>query len=564
MKKIFSLLLICVLAFSTLSNLVVDAAEKNTGTLTIHKFEQEKEGITDEDGKAKGTEGDGSANQEVSKDAKPLKDVTFEIKQIESFEKISNDGKVAKEDVKLVENAKPIQVTTNDEGVAVFPDLPLGRYEVKEVAGPSHVNLNKDTYKVDIPMTSKDGKELNYDVHIYPKNETKRGAIELTKKGAEGKALAGAEFTLFKKDNEGKGIVYKEGLVSGTDGKIRVQGLEYGDYYFEEQKAPEGYITSKAKHEFSITESGTINEDGTITSGKVELVTVDNFKEPTIEKSINGDAKSLVINPDTDYNYDIKTLIPENIKDYKKYIVTDILDERLLIKGKPVVKIDGKEVDASVVEVVVDGQKVTATIKDFSKVDGKELHLQITAQIKEGVEPDVKIPNTATIDFTNNEDVIKVGKPSEEVIVTPTLGNIVLTKVDGKDHKALEGAEFKLLDKDGNIVKVKGEEVTGTSDAKGLITWNNLPYGSYQIVETKAPTYTKEDGTTGSYQKLRDPIQIKIDAENKTIELTVENNKNGWIIPATGGMGTVVFTVVGLLLMAAAAVIFFRRKTVNN
>ena len=30
-------------------------------------------------------------------------------------------------------------------------------------------------------MTSEDGKVLTYDVKIYPKNETKRGAVELTK-----------------------------------------------------------------------------------------------------------------------------------------------------------------------------------------------------------------------------------------------------------------------------------------------------------------------------------------------------------------------------------------------
>ncbi len=35
--------------------------------------------------------------QTVPEDAKPLEGVTFEIKRIESFEKISNDGTVIKE-----------------------------------------------------------------------------------------------------------------------------------------------------------------------------------------------------------------------------------------------------------------------------------------------------------------------------------------------------------------------------------------------------------------------------------------------------------------------------------
>ncbi len=52
---------------------------------------------------------------------------------------------------------------------------------MKEVAGPPHVNLNPNTYTVDIPLTNKEGKVLNYDVHMYPKNEIKRGAVDLIK-----------------------------------------------------------------------------------------------------------------------------------------------------------------------------------------------------------------------------------------------------------------------------------------------------------------------------------------------------------------------------------------------
>lgn len=42
-----------------------------------------------------------------------------------------------------------------------------------------------------------------------------------------------------------------------------------------------------------------------------------------------------------------------------------------MIQGKPIVKIDGAEVNASIVEVAIEGQKVTATVKDFTKLDGK-------------------------------------------------------------------------------------------------------------------------------------------------------------------------------------------------
>ncbi|OTY34130.1 adhesin [Bacillus thuringiensis serovar pingluonsis] len=554
MKKLFSMLLILVFTFAMMPSTFANAASRSTGTLTIHKYEQEKDGTP-------GAEGDGSANQTVPADAKALPGVTFEIKQIASFEKITNDGTIAKESVTPVTTATPIQVTTDANGQAVFPDLPLGRYEVKEVAGPAHVNLNPNTYTVDIPMTDKEGKGLNYDVHMYPKNEIKRGAVELTKTGAGDKVLAGAEFSVFKED----GTEVQKGLVSGADGKIRVQGLEYGKYYFQETKAPTGYVIDPTKHAFSITESGTVNADGTITSGAIVPVAIKNFEEPTIDKKINGDSENAPMNPNKEHTYDIKTLIPEDIKEYKNYVVKDVLDDKLTIVGTPIVKIDGVEVDASVVEVVVEGQKVTATVKDFSKLDGKkQFHLQIATKIKEGFPAGTQIQNKANIDFTNKNDVTGE-KESKPTTVTVTTGSIALTKVDGEDAtKTLQGAEFELRDKDGKVVVVEGKEVKGVSDANGAIQWNNIPYGEYQVVETKAPTYTKEDGTTGSYQLLKDPIDLTVDADHQAIKLNVENNKSGWVLPTTGGMGTVLFTVVGLLLMAAAAFVFFRKKTVNN
>ncbi|EMY4795365.1 TPA: SpaH/EbpB family LPXTG-anchored major pilin [Bacillus pacificus] len=548
MKRIFSLLLICVLAVSTLMNMTVSAESRSTGTLTIHKYEKDKDAKP-------GVEGNGKEGQSVPDGAKPLKDVTFEIKRIASFEKSSDGKEIMKE---LTDS--PITKVTDDKGEAVFSNLPLGRYEVKAIKAPDRIELDKTKFIVDIPMTSADGKDLNYDVHIYPKNETKRGSVELIKKGEGGRVLEGAEFHLFKKNEDGTHTQVKtpHPLVSGTDGKIHVESLEYGDYYFIEEKAPKGYITSKQEYPFSIRE-----KDIPV---KLEKDVV-NFKEPTIEKTINDDSKNAGINRETEYTYDIKTLLPEDIQTYKNYVVTDVLDDRLEIVGTPVVTIDGKKVADSTVNVIVAGQKVIASIEDFSKVTGKELHLQITAKIRSNVESGVKIPNKAVLDFVNKDDVTseKDGKPSNEVIVTPTMGTIKIEKVDGKDKSLkLEGARFELRDKKGNVVTVNKKKMDDITDANGIITWNEIPYGEYQIVETVAPKYKDEDGAVEQYQKLRDPIDIKIDKDKNVIDLQVENNKSGWIIPATGGMGTILFTVVGLLLMVTAAFIFFRKKPVKN
>ena len=551
MKKIFSTFLICILAFSTLFNMTVNAESKSIGTLTIHKYEQGKDAKP-------GVEGNGKEGQSIPEGAKPLGGVTFEIKRIASFEQTSA-GNVVKENINKVTDSAITKVT-NAKGEAVFQNLPLGRYEVKAVKGPDRIELDQSTFIVDIPMTSADGKDLNYDVHIYPKNETKRGSVELIKKGEEDRVLPGAEFHLFKKNEDGTNTQVKtpHPLVTRSDGKIRVDSLEYGNYYFIEEKAPKGYLTSKEEYPFSIKETGKLV--------KLEK-DVKNYKEPTIEKTINDSSKNAGINLETEYTYDIKTLLPEDIQTYKNYVVTDVLDDRLEVVGTPIVKIDNKKIDESIVNVIVAGQKVIASIEDFSKVTGKELHLQITAKIKGDVQSGVKIPNKAVLDFVNKDDVSseKDGKPSNEVVVTPTMGNIKIEKVDGKDNNLkLKGARFELRDSKGKVVTVQEKKMDDKTDAYGIITWNEIPYGEYQIVETEAPKYIDEDGSIEQYQKLRDPIKIKIDKDNKVIELKVENNKSGWIIPATGGIGTIFFTVVGLLLMVTAALIFFRKKPVKN
>ena len=100
-------------------------------------------------------------------------------------------------------------------------------------------------------MTSTDGKDLNYDVHIYPKNETKRGPVELIKKVRE-TVYYQARNSIYLKNEDGTKTQVKtpQPLVSGSNGKIRVESLEYGDYYFIEEKAPKGYVTSKQEYPF--------------------------------------------------------------------------------------------------------------------------------------------------------------------------------------------------------------------------------------------------------------------------------------------------------------------------
>lgn len=248
-------------------------------------------------------------------------------------------------------------------------------------------------------------------------------------------------------------------------------------------------------------------------------------------------------------------------------VVVKVLPEREEKPGKLVATKLAKDINGGTLKV---GDKLEYTIHAKNSVPDSILKaVKITDNLPEGVE---YVPNTLKINGKEQTDVededyahIKDGKPSNEVVVTPTMGNIKIEKVDGKNKNLkLEGARFELRDKKGNVVVVNKKKMDDITDANGMITWNEIPYGEYQIVETVAPKYKDEDGAVEQYQKLRDPIDIKIDKDHKVIDLQVENNKSGWIIPATGGMGTILFTVVGLMLMMTAMFIFFRKKPEKN
>lgn len=491
-------------------------------TLTIYKYEQEP-------GEAQ-SQGTGLPDQIPV--GKPLSGVEFTLTQTHSFN--PDTDKWAE-----VTGVTPLKATTDGTGKIVFNKangLKMGRYAVKETAGPPHVNLNQDTYYIDVPMTTQDGNTLNYDVVIYPKNETIRGAVELEKLDGETELpLSGVIFELYKENDE----LVEGGLVTDSNGFIRVNGLEYGDYYFKEVSAPNDYVIFGDKIPFSITASGTIQPDGT-KEGTVETITVENFKAPHIEKTVNGSSNPHETNRETEFTYNLKIALPEDIKDYTEFIVTDKLDDRLNYTGTW--NVDG--VDDSIFTFNQSGQTLTWTVNNFAALDGvKFVTINFTAEIKVGVEV-AEIPNDANIDFTN-ESGTNGKKTPKPAIVIPTEGSLKIVKQDGQTSSTLAGAVFELRDLDGTVIE------SGTTDSNGELAWAGLDYGQYQLVEIKAP-----DG----YRILKNPIDIAINKETSDITLTVDNFQNGWELPVTGGIGTTLFTLIGLLIMGLAVFLYIRRK----
>ncbi|WP_054199091.1 MSCRAMM family protein [Clostridium baratii] len=181
------------------------------------------------------------------------------------------------------ENAISEHVTDKD-GIIKIDELKPGDYYFKEIAAPDGYktdgSLHKFTIGVEgensyIEMTVKNEKEAT-----PPELEKKYGSVELIKVDSSDneKVLEGAKFKLLDSNKE-----FISEHVTDKDGKIKVENLEAGEYYFVETEAPEGYKLDETLHKFTIgAELENLNIKMTIVNEK-ELIP-DPTPDPEPEK----------------------------------------------------------------------------------------------------------------------------------------------------------------------------------------------------------------------------------------------------------------------------------------
>ena len=137
-------------------------------------------------------------------------------------------------------------LTTGADGTTdVVDDLTWGEYYFKETSAPTGYQISDEKIPVSV-----NAKNVSIVQTIKASNNRILGSVMLTKmdEATKSKKLSEAEFSLFRSD----GTLVKSGLTTGTDGTFTVQALQWGSYYFEETKAPNGYGVSNAKVRFSV------------------------------------------------------------------------------------------------------------------------------------------------------------------------------------------------------------------------------------------------------------------------------------------------------------------------
>lgn len=135
---------------------------------------------------------------------------------------------------------------TDADGVTpAISGLSWGGYYYKETEAPIGYKISDKQYRFTVSAENADALQK-----VQVADERQLGTVVLAKMDEASKSLylSGAEFTLYNSD----GTIVKKALVTGEDGTVTVTSLDWGSYYFEETKAPDGYSLSASKIRFSV------------------------------------------------------------------------------------------------------------------------------------------------------------------------------------------------------------------------------------------------------------------------------------------------------------------------
>lgn len=350
--------------------------------------------------------------------------------------------------------------TTGDDGRAQFTNVPWAKYVLRELSGKDgYVKAEGDLKTFELGGPSFDAGTVV--------NERIDGTVSVKKVDETGDALAGATFGLFPVDASGVAAsVPVMSATSGSDGVATFTNVHWGVYQVKETSAPEGYTLSDTALTVTVDAQHLTVAAGTVT-----------------DRPITG---TIILTKTSDDGTPLAGV------EFALYPVTKGPDGSTTVADGPAMRA------LSDANGRVSFDSVRYGMYELRETKGLPGYLTMEKPL--GV---VVTADGATIDLG-------------QVVNTAERGAIRLLKTDAKTGDPLAGATFAIyrVEEDGTVAEEPSD--TQVSGADGIVSFENLTVGDYEIRETNAPT---------GWLVSTDTISAKVSADGQVVDAGRVNNE---------------------------------------
>ncbi len=458
---------------------------------------------------------------EISADKAPVQNVEFSIYWVATKEEAAEMGLDDAKAYYESQNTSALlgkwiaTVKTDVAGHALFnfsnEGQPDGVYMVVEQASSAVAEV-ADPFFVSVPLTNATGDGWLYEIYVYPKNnivddvEVDKDVTELGKKedtadvNEEIKWIISGSIPAGMYDDTESGKVYAQ--------KYTIKDtLDYRLTYIDDSLTVK--LSDKAGEEVELNDT----EDYVLTVNDVKDSEKNDTKQLVVTLTEAGIAKVVA-------NLGTGEETPE-IRVQFNAVINTVAGEEVL----------GEEIynDATVEYTNYSGWSYSSNVEDLPHVHTGGLNI-----LKYDVTDESKLLEGAQFKIARKADENDAEEDIKTLVVNGTTESVVY--VDFYTTKNMNGQKADVV----------------STDENGKAVMYGLAYGEYYLVETKAPA---------GYNLLSSPVTVTIDADSHTDDKVMKvANSNRFQLPSTGGMGTTIFTVSGMMMLAAAAFVLVMKK----
>lgn len=287
----------------------------------------------------------------------------------------------------------------------------------------------------------------------------------------------------------------------------------------------------------------------------------------------------------------------KGLEDGKKYKVKEIVNgyepEYTIAADTATVTVKNTKTNESITptppQVTVGGKKFVKTNQDGTKrLAGAEFVIQDQNKVKKAEGQEENGPNYGKYLKINEKDTTTYADAEKAYNDAIKAVNEALAKGEiSATNKVTIGKE-EFATKDAAMVKVEAlkaardkafteaklsytwvddikQATTFTSNDQGQFEVKGIEYGNYRAVETKAPAgfALPTDGGNFTFEVKEGTYTSQGDIDyvaESTKQDAMQIKNNDVTIPQTGGIGTVIFTAIGLAIMASAIIAIKKRQ----